>query len=281
MRVALNELKNEHSSGGLNLPCLATMNDALLSSQCLRLFRSEDSKSVAHLDYWLGALVADVVPGLGLGVQAVDTPEYFGKLGDCLAALKISDLLSASSLSTITNKMIYKELSSFPTPKVEIGSTVDYKLVWRRPENPGLDPEVRNVMFLLIHNKLPVSERLFRIGVKVDPYCSHCPGAEVDDLEHFFSSCERTRQCWSWVRLKIAGLCGQGLRCSNWELLNFVLPQTQFEQGVLWLIGNYVSYAWEQCHVRNSRVVLEKFFGFLTFKYKSSGVSLGENSGLG
>ena len=81
-----------------------------------------------------------------------------------MAALKISDLLSASSLSTITNKMIYMELSSFPTPKVEIGSTVDYKLVWRRLENPGLDPEVRNVMFLLIHNKLPVAEMLFRIG---------------------------------------------------------------------------------------------------------------------
>ena len=98
-------------------------------------------------------------------------------------------------------------------------------------------------MFLLIHNKLPVSERMFRIGVKVDPYCSHCPGAEVDDVEHFFCYCERTRQCWSWVRLKISGLCGQGLRSSNWELLNFVLPKTQFEQGILWLIGNYVHYA--------------------------------------
>ena len=283
LRVAISELKNEHLSGGLNLPCLATMSDALLSSQCLRLFRSEDAKSMAHLDYWVGSLVADVVPGLGLGLQAVDTHEYFGKMGDCLAALMMSELLSATSLSTITNKMIYKELSSFPTPKVELESVaiVDYRLVWRRLANSGIDSEVRNVMFLLIHNKLPVSERLFRIGVKVDPYCSHCPGAEIDDLVHFFCLCERTRLCWSWVRLKIVGLCGQGLRSSNWELLNYILPSTQYEQGVLWLIGTYVHYAWEQCHVRNSRVLLEKFFGFLTFKYKISGVSLGQNAGLG
>ena len=248
LRVALNELKNENLSGGLNLPCLATMSDALLTSQCLRLFRSGDTKSVAHLDYWMGSLVAEVVPGLGLGEEAADTPDYFGKLGDCLSVLMISDLLSASSLFTITNKMIYKDLSSFPTPKVEVGSAVDYKLVWKRLDNPGIDSDVRNVMFLLIHNKLPVTERLFRIGVKVDPYCSHCPGAEVDDVEHFFCYCVRTRQCWSWIRLKISELCGQGLRSSNWELLNFVLPKTQFEQGMLWLIGSYVHYAWEHCY---------------------------------
>ena len=70
----------------------------------------------------MGSLVAEVVPGLGLGEEAADTPDYFGKLGDCLAALMISDLLSASSLFTITNKMIYKDLSSFPTTKVEVGS---------------------------------------------------------------------------------------------------------------------------------------------------------------
>ena len=59
---------------------------------------------------------------------------------------------------------------------------------------------------MLIHNKLLVLERLFRIEVKQDPYCLHCAGAEVADIEHFFSACVRTRQCWSWVRLNIMGL---------------------------------------------------------------------------
>ena len=40
LKVALDELKNEHLSGGLNLPCVKTMNNSLLSSQCLRLLRS-------------------------------------------------------------------------------------------------------------------------------------------------------------------------------------------------------------------------------------------------
>ena len=76
------------------------------------------------------------------------------------------------------------------------------------------------------------------------------------------------------------GLCEQGLRSSNWELLNLVLPKTNWEQGILWLISTYVGYAWEHCYVRESGLVLEKFFGFLTFKYKNSVVSLGQHAGM-
>ena len=61
LRVALDELKNDHLSGGLNMPCLATMSKSLLSSQFLRLLRSGDIKSIAHVDYWMGSLLSDLV----------------------------------------------------------------------------------------------------------------------------------------------------------------------------------------------------------------------------
>ena len=129
LRVALDELKNDYLSGGLNLPCFATMSNALLSSQCLRLLRSGDQKSIAHLDFWLGSLLNGVIPLMGLGEQAVDIPEYFSHIGDCLASLMISELLSSSTLTTVTNKLVYKDLTSFKTPKVVSESVLDYKLV--------------------------------------------------------------------------------------------------------------------------------------------------------
>ena len=58
------------------------------------------------------------------------------------------------------------------------------------------------------------------------------------------------------------------------------LPKSNWKQGILWLISTYVGYAWEHCYVRGSKVVLEKFFGFLTFKYKNSEVSLGQHAAL-
>ena len=51
LKVDLNELKNEHISGGLNLPCIKTMNDALLSSQCLRLLRRVTESPLILLTY--------------------------------------------------------------------------------------------------------------------------------------------------------------------------------------------------------------------------------------
>ena len=158
---------------------------------------------------------------------------------------------------------------------------MDYKLVWRRLQSFVLQPEARDVLFLLIHNKLPVPERLFRISARQDPYCLLCPGAEIADVEHFFCSCRRTSQCWSWVRLKILGLCDQGIISSNWELLNLFLPRSQFEQEIVWLIGSYVDYVWTKVLIGDSELKIEKFFGFLKFKYKKSGSSLGQIPGLG
>ena len=60
---------------------------------------------------------------------------------------------------------------------------MDYKLVWRRLHSVAVNPGGGDVLFLLVHNKLPVPERLFRIGVRNDPYCLHCPGAEMADID--------------------------------------------------------------------------------------------------
>ena len=94
-------------------------------------------------------------------------------------------------MKTLSNKIVYMEMtSSFPPPKVVFDSNRDYSVVWRRLHNPVVDSKAKDVMFLLLHNKLPVKERLFRIGLKNDPYCLKCDGAEINDIVHFFCSCE-------------------------------------------------------------------------------------------
>ena len=152
------------------------------------------------MDYWIGSLVADLIPGLGLGKEALKTHEYFEKLADTLALVMMSETLNATTVNKITNKVIYKDLASFPTPKIELDAICDYKESWRRLQSFVIDSEARDIMFLLIHNKLPVPERLFRIGVKLDPYCSFCPDAVIADIEHFFCNCERTKLGWAWTR---------------------------------------------------------------------------------
>ena len=104
-------------------------------------------------------------------------------------------------------------------------SDLDYGVAWRRLHSTVVDIKARDVMFLLLHNKLLVEERLFRIGLKPDPYCLRCPQAEISDVTHFFCGCEAVSNSWSWVKRQVVrlGRMGQGIYISIQNLkTNFI-----------------------------------------------------------
>ena len=71
LRVSMDDIKNPRLAGGLQLPCISKMANALLVSQCLRALRSGVSKTIMHLDIWLGDLIGSLSPhlvGVGGGI---------------------------------------------------------------------------------------------------------------------------------------------------------------------------------------------------------------------
>ena len=269
LRVALDEIKNRKLDGGLQLPCLASMADSLLVSQCVRLINSADKKSLQHLSFWLGDLLGTLIPGLGQVNSAVDIPEYFNHIAELFAELMMSDTLTAGSLKSITNKNLYIEMtSSLPPPKVVMESTLDYTLAWSRLHCSVVEARARDVMYLLIHNKLPVQERLFRIRLKNDPYCQRCPGAEIADMEHYFSKCEGIVGAWTAVKAEILRYGKFKTIVDDWKILNLMFPKSKLDKELIWLVSSYVWYVWDSVYVRGADVRAEQFFGFLRFKYK-------------
>ena len=272
LRVPLDELKNPPEMGGLSVPCIMSMGKSLLLSQLLRLLRSGDSNFVLHISFWLGELLDDLGLGLVVNEYASDLPEYYDGLAYLIVEGMAAGWLSRDVVCSLTNKMIYAEHSKqFPVAKVEREALTSYKTVWRRLCSPVLTPQARDTLFLLIHNKLPVKERLFRIGLSVDPYCEVCPGGVVADVEHFFCSCTRIDFLWSWVRCRVLGLLDCSSQISNWELINLVLPSSSSEKEVIWLIGTFVAEVWSAIFSRaGSGLKGDQFFGFLKFKYKAA-----------
>ena len=131
-----------------------------------------------------------------------------------------------------------------------------------------VDSKARDVLFLLLHNKLPVKERLFRIGQKHDPYCIKCAGAEVNDILHFFCMCEAVCNTWAWLKRQVEQFGRMRGRLDEWEIINLCFEMSSRDAEIVWLVSTYVSYVWEMVHVKKLEVKLDKFFGFLTFKYK-------------
>ena len=144
----------------------------------------------------------------------------------------------------------------------------DYSIAWRRLHSPVVDYKARDILFLLLHNKLPVKERLFRIGLRHDPYCVRCDGAEINDIVHFFCSCGTVCNTWTWLKRQVVHLGQMGAGVNDWEIDNLLFGKSVHDAEIVWMVSYYVLYVWEMVHVKRLEVKLDKFFGFLTFKYK-------------
>ena len=199
----------------------------------------------------------------------METPEYFEHIGLLLADLMASGFLDSSTVRTVTNKSIYKEfMSDILPPKIVRESTVNYSHSWKRLHHLVRGSKERDIVYLLLHNKLPVPERLFRIKLRNDPYCRSCLGAEISDIEHYFCECSRISEVWSWVRTKIINFAHVLSHEENWNILNICFQKTLYEEEIIWLISNYIYFVWDHSFVREATASLNTFFGYLTFKYR-------------
>merc|ERR1711954_532461 len=59
-----------------------------------------------------------------------------------------------------------------------------------------------------------------------------------------------------------------GAGVDDWDLVNLLFPNSRCDSEIVWLVSSYVQYVWETVHVENSEVKFDRFFGYLTFKYK-------------
>ena len=215
--------------------------------------------------------MGNVLVGFGQQGPASSDTSYFCELGDYLASLMSSDFLTAESLHSLVNKQIYLKFSDFPVPKVvkEATNANDYKLAWIRLHSPFVTHELKDILYLLLHNKLPVAERLFRIGFKNDPYCLNCPQAVIADVEHFFCQCERSKAGWKLLRSLLIEINGRrGMLCSNFTLLNLLSPAKEDQRETTWLVSNFVYYTWNQAYVNGVDIKPQNLFNHLHCEFK-------------
>ena len=55
---------------------------------------------------------------------------------------------------------------------------------------------------------------------------------------------------------------------NDWDLVNLLYPKSSNDTEIVWLVSCYVLFVWETVFVKKLEVKRDKFFGFLTFKYK-------------
>ena len=244
------------------------MSKSLLLSQLLRLLKSNDEKTIGYLSYWVGELLGDFLPGIETGNHCQNPGEYYGGLATLIVEAKMAEQISDNNWRAVRNKDLnFGFCRDLLPPKVEGDTGISFCKAWRNLQIDALCSSQRELIYLLIHDKLPVKERLFRIGQEVDPYCVHCLQqnvAVISNVDHFFCTCPRILNIWSPVCTAVRSLLG----CSDSdESILRINISVERCPGIVWLIGAYISEVW---NTKENGINTEKFFGFLKFKFKTS-----------
>ena len=132
--------------------------------------------------------------------------------------------------------------------------------------------KVQETNFLLVHDKLPVKERLYRIGLSRDPYCDFCDAAVFDDTLHCFAQCGQVKAFWRWIRTVLCLVMGaQADLITDIDLLNFSWASSKCDREVVWLISWFVWFRWSKFNIDGSSAINgRELFGFMRYKYKES-----------
>ena len=248
------------------------MSKSLMLSQLLRMLKSEDLKSLGHVCFWIGQVLNDLLPDLLNGVVAAVVPVFYFHLAELVADALITETITPTAWKSVTNKFIYLTHSKqFQLTKIEQESGDSMNQVWKKICAPSLSAEVRETLYLLIHNKLPVKERMFRIKLANDPYCSWCLAdtqGVICDRAHMFSSCAKIKDVWEDIKRLIDPLLPQkDIGSVQLLLLNFNAGKCEAE--ISWLLGNYVREVWTTFVKKGRPIRRAELFGFLKFKFKS------------
>ena len=59
-----------------------------------------------------------------------------------------------------------------------------------------------------------------------------------------------------------------GASVDDWDIVNLLFLNSSKDSEIVWLVSSYVLYVWEMVRLKKLEVKKDKFFGYLTFKYK-------------
>ena len=203
------------------------MGSSLALIQALRLLKNGEFKSKFCMSYWIGQILADVIPEMDLGLMEVGVPPYYQHLAVLISDAKIAELFTSSNWKGLINRTVYQHhVSLLEAPKVELEHGSSMSRAWKRLFLPSLSAESQEILYLMLHNKLPVKERLHRIGVARDPYCDQClaDGAvnPICDTEHFFCLCIKVAESWRGIKEIICNLLQE--KPNDADLLTLIFP---------------------------------------------------------
>ena len=293
--LPLQELYNPVHEGGLGLVCVRSKADSLFLKQTLRMLNQPKTTHWKWIKFYAGW---EFKIGFMRGTRHHKLTPYYehmmnlfqeGQLMDlchyCHHRVGCEDYDCKDKKLRTTAKEIYAEFTTFfPPPKVEYKpaysnvSTEMWGRVWSRVASPMIDPMSRQVIWRGVHDILPTRERIKRMGLSdldgrkvTNAYCNRCDLGVVDTVTHMFSECKLVREAWCWVRRRLMDLLPRDMAdLSNTEFLMMMFPREHFEDEMVWILGVYMGWVYEEAVVKGRVLGDGHIRGYMRYMYFQS-----------
>ena len=294
--MALAEMCNPITKGGLGLVCVRSKADSLFLKQTLRILSQKNTLHWKYARYYAGLKINEGDMHGGLHHHCA-TP-YYDHMVDlylegvvleicrycCGKSVEDCEHGGQVKLNTTAKEIYITYTDTFPPPKVEYRqeyhnvSSVQWSRVWDRVASPMLDPMARQVVWRAIHNILPTRERQSRLGLReqdnrqvVNSNCNRCAQRSLDNVVHMFAECSLVREAWTWTRRRVLSLLPEDMSdLSNQELLLMFFPKEMFENSIVWVIGTYMNWAYEEAVMKGRILTDHHVRGYLRYMWFQS-----------
>jgi hypothetical protein len=157
---------------------------------------SENGQSVLAR-YWIGLPLRSFFPGISFNreVHCENYGVYYYRvISSCRK--NGNQILTKFTVET-TFREIYNFLLEEKAQKSRVAlknKSVDYVDLWKRFYATSLSPEAKETWFKIIHDILPVKERLFRFHITSDPMCAVCTEGRTESVGHLLLECIFSRK---------------------------------------------------------------------------------------
>ena len=304
----LQELYAPVDQGGLGLVMLRAKADSLFLKQTLRMMSQPKTTFHDYIKFFVGNKLMThefhgyhhhtVTPYYEHMLSLFKEAEIMELCHVCCCVDCVGPDCKERNLKTTAKEIYSAYTDSLPPPKVEYKpeyanvSSMMWGRVWSRVASPMLDPMSRQTVWRLINDVLPTRQRYWRMRILerdnrqvIHPECNRCNLREVDTVGHMFTACVLVREAWCWVRRRLLEMLPDDMAdLSNVELINMMFPRENRENEMVWLVGMYLSWAFEEA-VLKGRVLndqhVKAYMQYMAFQTRGMNMpQLGHISGI-
>jgi hypothetical protein len=208
-RIKRTTLYLPKEQGGLGLPSIHLKLLALFIKHICYIIHN-DCLYTPYVDYFIGISLRHYKVLQLTGPHSEQIPPFYSrieKFHQFIEQVQNFDIGTAKT-KHIYHLLVQQEMHELPRVLTKF-PTIDFGRAFQNVNYKVIDPDTYDVAYQIMHDVLPVNDRLYRHGVyRQNTPCHFCETA-VETIDHLFIHCTFLVSVWNYISIQLSSYAAQ------------------------------------------------------------------------